>query len=83
MGVQLNIKSSEARELAETIAKATGSSLTDAVLDALRQRARDVTLHDRRERLTNLLRGTRALWTPELLEGNHKDWLYDDDGLPK
>jgi len=42
MGIQLNIKSAEARELAEKLAGATGESLTDAVTTALRERLQRV-----------------------------------------
>lgn len=46
MGVQLNIKSEEAHDLAKKLANATGESMTDVVVKALReqwQRTRKLT----------------------------------------
>lgn len=80
----LSIKSDEADRLARELAAATGESLTDAVVMALRQRlARE---HDRRgpgvfERLSRLRSEVAALpiddrRSPEEILG------YDANGLP-
>ena len=83
MGVQLNIKSVEARELAEQIAQATGVSLTEAVLEALRERQRKVSYDERYARVMSIIEGSRALWKPEFVEADYNDWLYDENGLPR
>jgi antitoxin VapB len=81
----LNIKHPEADRLARQLAAATGETLTEAVVNALRERlaqhqrrptprsAKDI-LRETRERLSRLpVRDTR---TPEEILG------YDDRGLP-
>lgn len=83
MGVQLNIKSAEARELAEGIAQATGVSMTEAVLQALRERQNALSYEQRYEAVMAIVRGSRALWKPELVDEDYNDWLYDENGLPK
>ena len=83
MGVQLNIKSAEARELAEEIAETTGVSLTTAVVEALRERQRQISYDKRYAEVMAIIKGSRALWKPEFLEANLDDWLYDEDGLPR
>jgi antitoxin VapB len=85
MGVQLNIKSAEARDLAERLSRATGEGLTEAVTAALRERL---------ERLERPSReATRQKWLsigadiaqryPDLPASAEIDGLlYDEDGLP-
>lgn len=82
MGVQLNIKGAKARQLAERIAEATGESITDAVTNALDQRLRGLEKGQRQLELSQLLKGSRALWKPGLLDVEHGDMLYDESGLP-
>ncbi len=80
----LSIKSDEADRLARQVAAATGETLTDAVVESLRERldrlraARGPTLTDRirhlqREASELEVRDPR---TPEEIVG------FDDDGLP-
>jgi antitoxin VapB len=91
MGVQLNIKSAEARRLAEELAAESGESITQAVTEALRERLKNV----RRERgvspevtrkrekgLQEIVKGSRALWREDLLNSDYNDMLYDERGLP-
>ena len=83
MGVQLNIKSDEAYDLANKIALAEGISLTQAVLEALRLREREVSKEARVERAKAICREARALMSPETVALDIDDYLYDEFGLPK
>lgn len=92
MGAQLNIKSAEARELAEKVADATGQTITEAVTHALRLRLREV---QREQAVTDdakrarevafyrMIRGSRERWQGAMLSIDHGDLLYDEDGLPR
>ena len=92
MGVQLNIKSPEARALAEKVAAATGTSITEAVTTALREQLARVKQEKRLgederrrrlERVRSIIRGSRELWDPELLAmEDPTDILYDENGCP-
>ena len=81
----LNIKHPEADRLARALAKATGESLTDAVLVALRERLQRHTGRGDRESLRKDLRRIQqkfaracdpAAPTPDEIIG------YDERGLP-
>ncbi len=83
MGVQMNIKSPEARALAEKIAKRRGVSLTEAVVDSLK--AADLALGkaDRDARLAAFLDESRRLnLGRERRKEDPTAFLYDEDGLP-
>jgi antitoxin VapB len=82
--VTLNIKDPQARELAQTLARETGETMTLAVIHALR------------ERLERVQRGRRTATADELLaigqrcaqglQGapvEHGEFLYDERGLPQ
>ena len=84
MGAQMNIKSDEAYELATEIARREGVSRTQAVLDALRARQRELTKEERFEEIMALCRETAALMSPETLAFDIDKELYDEEtGLPK
>ena len=92
MGVQLNIKSAEARALAEEVAAATGTSITEAVTEALRQRRDELNAEQEAkqararalvERIMAMTEGNRERWPKHLLDIDHGDLLYDERGLPK
>lgn len=92
MGVQLNIKSAEARALAEQVAEVTGTSITEAVTQALRTRLEQVRLDvardassslDREVEFYTLIAGSRARWPGAMLSLEHGDMLYDELGLPR
>jgi hypothetical protein len=83
MGVQLNIKSEEAYALASKIAEAEGVSLTQAVIEALRRREREVSADARFDRAMAIIKDMRSRMSPELLALDVNDYLYDDNGLPK
>ncbi len=83
MGIQLNIKSEEAYELASKIAEAEGISLTQAVIEALRRREREVSKEARFAKAMEIIHDMRARMSPELLALNIDEYLYDENGLPK
>lgn len=92
MGVQLNIKSAEARRLAEQLAEESGESITRAVTEALRLRLGSLrrtralasdSLRDREREFYALIGGSRARWRDALLSADHSDLLYDNRGMPR
>ena len=83
MGAQMNIKSDEAYELASKIAEAEGISLTQAVIEALRAREREVSKEARFAKAMEIIRDMRVRMSPELLALDIDDYLYDEYGLPK
>ncbi len=83
MGMQMNIKNDEAYALATEIAGIEGVSLTQAVLEALRARKRELTKADKLERVMALCRDTAARLSPATLAIDHGELLYDKLGLPK
>jgi hypothetical protein len=83
MGVQLNIKSEEAHALASKIAEAEGISLTQAVVEALRRRERDLEKNSRFQRAVEISKAAAARMSPELLAMDIDDYLYDEFGMPK
>jgi antitoxin VapB len=80
----LSIKNPEADQLARELAAATGETLTDAVLVALRERL-DRERQDRRpgiaSRLRRLAEDTSSLL---VVDRRHPDEIigYDEDGVP-
>ena len=86
MGMQLNIKSDDAYQLASRLAELTGESLTAAVTEALRQRLQAETrARDRAERMVRVREITADIrrHLREPLPSSNHDWLYDDKGLPR
>lgn len=81
----LNIKDPEAHRLAQTLAAATGETMTRAVTEALRerlarvqrQRAPDALVGD----LLNIGRRCAADLQGEAID--HAELLYDEHGLPR
>ncbi|HLX30673.1 MAG TPA: type II toxin-antitoxin system VapB family antitoxin [Casimicrobiaceae bacterium] len=85
ISLSLNIKSQEAHELAETLARETGETMTGAVTQALRERLERVRRQHRPEaRADELLaigrRCAKALKGKPL---DHGALLYDDRGIPR
>ena len=89
MGMQLNIKSDEAHQLASRLAELTGESMTTVVTEALRAR---LAAEEKSHEADAMIRDVMALAAEiraeldkaggEPLTSNH-DWLYDDvTGLP-
>jgi antitoxin VapB len=81
MSFQMNIKNAEAVELATELANLEKTSLTQAVLAALRARKRELTKEDRFERAMAIARDTAARLGPNPID--HGELLYDEYGLPK
>lgn len=82
----LSIKHPEADRLARELAEATGESLTEAVLNALRERLRRERGRIGGPRLVDELRaiGRRCAALPRLDERAADEILgYDRDGLPR
>jgi antitoxin VapB len=82
----LNIRSSEAEELASELARRTGETKTEAVTKALRDRlARVRAEHGGRNRRDEMLRiAQRCASLPELDPRTADEILgYDEHGLPR
>ena len=84
--MRLNIKSKEARRLAEELAKLTGESMATAVTIAVRERLdrilreQGVSLADR---LLAIGRDCAAHLREPFRSADHGNLLYDDRGLPR
>jgi antitoxin VapB len=96
--MHLNIKDNETHRMAQSLARETGESMTEAVRLAIRERLERVRDERRKERLregekelrrkAEKLAELRAISaeTAELLKGpplDHAELLYDENGLPK
>jgi antitoxin VapB len=81
--VPLYIANQEAEDLARELAAATGETITDVVIAALRDRRDKLREPSRLERMARLLKITER--TAKIIAGRRADFdeLYDDDGLPK
>jgi hypothetical protein len=82
MGVQMNIKSAEARALAEKIAKAKGVSLTEAIVESLRDSERALAKEDKKVWMAEFLAESRRLYRDEDRNIDHTAFLYDENGMP-
>ncbi len=84
MAAQLNIKDEDTVYLARKLAQATGQPITRAIKAALERELREneKIREDRLERVRAIVKGSRALWKPEFLEGDPSDFLYDERGMP-
>jgi antitoxin VapB len=83
MNMQINIKSREARELADEITKRTGETMTEVITKALRDRLAKLTLDERKAVVDAIIEDMRGRWTEPLKSMDHGDLLYDKMGLPK
>jgi antitoxin VapB len=96
--MHLNIKDNETHRMAQSLARETGESMTEAVRLAIRERLERVRDERRKERLregekelrrkAEKLAELRAISaeTAELLKGpplDHAELLYGENGLPK
>ena len=82
----LSIKHPEADRLARELAAATGETLTEAVLNALRERLRRQQNRTGRTRLSEELRviGERCAALPVLDDRSPEEIIgYDEHGLPR
>jgi len=81
----LNIRSEEAEELASSLAKLTGETKTEAVIQALRERIQRVCLDRSRRRLADELDeiALHCSTLPVLDRGSADEIVgYDENGLP-
>ncbi len=82
--MSLNIKDPEAHRLAREIARATGETMTRAVIEALRERLARLEQQSARASVEELLaiaeRSAARVKRPYL---DHADFLYDERGLPR
>lgn len=82
----LSIKHPEADRLARELARTTGEGLTEAVINALRERLARQKRRPRGRRLSDELRaiGERVAALPILDDRNDDDILdYDERGVPR
>lgn len=82
MGVQMNIKNAEAKALAEKIAKAKGLSVTQAVIQSLRDSERALVKEDKKAFMAEFLAESRRLYRDEDRNIDHTAFLYDENGMP-
>ena len=82
--MSLNIKDPEAHRLAQAIALATGDTMTQVVVEALRERHKRIQKRDNEMLATDIRaiadRATAHIKKPWL---DHAGLLYDEHGLPK
>jgi len=90
MGRQLNIRSDEAYEIAHRLAKQRGTTVTDVVVDALRQHVGkavqepEVPLEQAAETKRILLElSERSAKAAKPGATSDHSYLYDEHGLPK
>lgn len=79
----LNIKSDEAYELAQFIAKRTGKSLSLVVTEALKKEKKALTKDELIEKWLKIGRDNWERMTPEQRLWDYDADMYDEDGLPK
>ncbi len=89
MGIQFNIKSVEARELADRLVELTGTNRTAAVTEALREKVERIERRNRRKKESVV---EKWLTIGADIKGRYPDMpgsadvdalLYDENGLPK
>ena len=82
--MSLNIEDAEALSLAQAISRATGESVTSAVIQALRERYARIEQRNGKASFEELLaiaeRATAHVQSPY---AGHAELLYDENGLPK
>lgn len=80
----MNIKNPEAHRLAHELAKLMGTSITEAIIQALREKlGRTESPQTRLEEMERIARDFASLLTPEQKAVNVDDLLYDELGMPK
>ena len=80
----LNIKDPQARDLAQTLARETGETMTQAVIRALRERLDRVERSRRTSSAEELLAiGRRSAQALRCAPVAHGEFLYDERGLPR
>jgi hypothetical protein len=82
MGAQMNIKNTEAVELAAELAHAEGISRTELILEALRAWKCKRDSESTYEKVLAICRDTAPRLPDTQLSLAHGDLLYDEYGLP-
>jgi hypothetical protein len=82
MGAQMNIKNTEAVELAAELAEAEGMSRTELVLEALRAWKRQRESESVYKRALEICRDAAPRLPDTQLSLAHGDLLFDENGLP-
>lgn len=82
--MSLNIKNQEAYDLARELARLSGTSMTDVVLDALRTQRAEVRRRQqqRKQQLMAIAQRCAAHIQQPTRAVAHGDMLYDEAGLP-
>ncbi|SEL49867.1 hypothetical protein SAMN04515665_113129 [Blastococcus sp. DSM 46786] len=87
--MSLNIKNAEVEELAREVAAVTGTSITAAVAQALREKLARLqvdspveTTADRANRIRALAKEIAPRFRGDLATVEHGELLYDDAGMP-
>lgn len=82
--MSLNIKNQEAYDLARELARLSGTSMTDVVLDALRTQRAEVRRQrqQRKQQLMAIAQRCAAHIQQPTRAVAHDDMLYDEAGLP-
>jgi antitoxin VapB len=87
--MSLNIKNAEVEDLARRVATVTGTSITGAVAQALREKLARIeddspedTAADRAARIAALAQEIAPRFRGDLATVEHGDLLYDDAGMP-
>lgn len=83
--MHLNIKHHETHKLAAELAKLRGTSISQAVTDAIREKLEEEKRRSNREALAKELLeiGRRCAAHARRDRRSHGDFLYDERGLPK
>jgi antitoxin VapB len=85
----LNIKNPEAYRLAKELTDATGESLTQAIIESMRERLErlrvdhDADVEARTQRILELGAAIRENAPPGYFEQDFDELLYDERGLPR
>jgi hypothetical protein len=79
----LNIKSDEAYDLAQFIAKRTGKSLSLVVTEALKKQKKALTKDELKAKWMRISQENWEKMTPEQRVWDYNADMYDENGLPK
>lgn len=79
----MNIKNAETHRLAQQLAAIMGTSITEAITLALKEKLWEYERDTRMKRAVATARDAASRMTPTFKETNFDEELYDEDGLPK
>ena len=85
--MSLNIKNPETHKLAAELARRTGTSMTEAVTAALREKLAALQAEASKEariaRILEIAEQCASRLSPAVKALDHGELLYDDEGLPR